>query len=376
MPPTLRAACCHVSPIFLSAKNTTEKALSYIREAAQNGADLVVFAETFIPAFPLWSSIISPAETHDFFIRMATESVYIDGEEVIAIRNAAKENNITVSVGISEKVHYSSATLFNANLIIGNDGEILVHHRKLMPTFFEKLTWSPGDGNGLKVVDVNIKGAKSQSTVTPKLGMLICGENTNSLARYSLIAQGEQIHISTWPAIWPTRIPSRPVTIPANGESRGNAQTHSVVGAPARNYDNLAANRTRAAGHCFEAKCFGIVCAGYLSPKVKADLLSLAPESSRATVEATADGCDQAESMFLDPTGTVLPGFVVDPKTGEKKETQSLRFEEGILYADLDMQATIEGKQYHDIAGGYQRLDIFNLQVNTIRRKPATFIES
>lgn len=268
-------------------------------------------------------------------------------------------------------MRYSSAALFNANLIIGNDGEILVHHRKLMPTFFEKLTWSPGDGNGLKVVDVNVKDAKSPNVTSPKLGMLICGENTNSLARYSLIAQGEQIHISTWPAMWPTRIPSRPEAEAANGEREHN----TTMDAPAKNYDNVAANRTRAAGHCFEAKCFGIVCAGYLSPAVKAELLSLTPQRSRATVEATINGCDQAESMFLDPTGTVLPGFVVDSKTGEKREVQSLRFEEGILYADLDMQATIEGKQYHDIAGGYQRLDIFNLQVNTTRRMPATFIK-
>lgn len=103
MAPTLRAAYCHAAPAFLSAKDTTEIVLSYIRDASRNDADVVVFAETFIPAFPIWSSVISPAETHDFFIRMATESVYVGGQEVTAIRHAAKENNITVSVGISEK---------------------------------------------------------------------------------------------------------------------------------------------------------------------------------------------------------------------------------------------------------------------------------
>ena len=97
--------------------------------------------------------------------------------------------------GITEKVPYSSATLFISNILIGTKGEILNYHRKLMLTFFEKLTWSPGVGHGLVV------------SLTPfgKIGTLICGENTNPLARYSLMAQGEQIHISSWPPVWPTR---------------------------------------------------------------------------------------------------------------------------------------------------------------------------
>lgn len=371
MAPVIRAACCHTSPIFLSAKETTAKCLLIIREAAQNGAHLVVFPETFIPAFPIWSAVISPAENHNFFVRMAAESVFVDGEEVAALRNAARENQVTINIGISEKVRYSSATLYNANLIIGPDGEILVHHRKLMPTFFEKLTWAPGDGHGLKVVDLEIKAPEAQKSGIAKLGMLICGENTNPLARYSLIAQGEQIHISTWPAMWPTRIPGPPLVKEA---SQGDLAANGTPDTKAKNYDNVAANRTRAAAHCFEGKCFGIVCAGFMGPALKSDLLASVSESAKAAVASTVEYCDQAESMFLDPTGALLPGYTIDSDTGAKQETQSLRFQEGILYADLDMQATVEGKQYHDVAGSYQRLDVFNLQVNTTRRAPATFI--
>jgi len=168
---------------------------------------------------------------------MAKESIFIDGEEMHAIRDAAKQTETIVSVGISEKVRYSTAMMFNSNIILGSDGEILVHHRELMPTFFEKLTWSPGDGNGLRVAN----------TKFGKIGALICGENTNPLARYALMAQGEQVHISTWPAVWPT-------VVLTGGEMAGRRPR----------YDNSAANTRRAAAHCFENKCFGILCAGHL----------------------------------------------------------------------------------------------------------------
>ncbi|KKY34024.1 putative nitrilase [Diaporthe ampelina] len=104
---------------------------------------------------------------------MALESVFVDGEEIQAIRATAKQTGAIVSIGISEKVHSSSATLYNSNLLIGSNGDVLVHHRKLVPTFFEKLTWSNGDGHGLRVSE----------TAFGKIGNLICGENTNSLAR-------------------------------------------------------------------------------------------------------------------------------------------------------------------------------------------------
>ncbi|KAF4304478.1 putative nitrilase protein [Botryosphaeria dothidea] len=335
----IRVAACHASPVVLSAAETTKKCISLIREAAGSGAQLVIFPETYIPAFPVWSSMLPPTDNHGFFSRMAHESIYVDGEEIQAIRNVAKEKNIFVSVGISEKVRYSSATLFNTNLIIGS-GEILVHHRKMMPTFFEKLTWSPGDGHGLRVVDI----------ASCKLGALICGENTNPLARYSLMAQGEQLHISTWPPIWPTRDPTV---------------------SSAANYDNVAANRTRAAAHCFEGKCFGVLCAGYLD-SVGVDAI-VSASSNPGLVRRVIENSPRGASMFLDPTGAPVTGFVI--KAGERQEKDYLQDEEGIIYADLDLERCIEGKQFHDVVGGYQRLDIFDLKVDRSRRDPASFTD-
>ena len=304
---------------------------------------------------------------------MVSESLYFDGAEILAIRHAAAQAKMVVSLGFSEKVRYSSATLFNSNLVIGSEGEVLVHHRKLVPTFFEKLTWSSGDGFGLRVAETGVG----------RLGALVCGENTNPLARYALMAQGEQVHISTWPAIWPTRLVQGDGAPSASTKDRASSasKTGSVHGSEAKvpakkaSYDNVAANRTRAAAHCFEAKCFGILCSGYLSDSNISDLISESGNLDSAAIE-TVKNSSRGASMFLDPTGAVHPAFTVDPVSGKKEEKDMLQAEEGILYADLDLNDCVEGKQYHDVVGGYQRLDVFDLKVDRRRREPATFVNA
>ncbi|KAI1039535.1 hypothetical protein LB505_002614 [Fusarium chuoi] len=345
----IRIAACHVSPIFLSAKATTSKAIGLIKQAAENKANLVVFPETYISAFPIWSSIRAPTENHDLFRQMAHESIFADGDEIHAIRNTAKQANIMVSLGFSEKTRFSSATLYNSNIFIGDSGEVLIHHRKLMPTFFEKLTWAPGDGHGLRVAD----------TPFGKIGNLICGENTSPLARYSLMAQGENIHISTWPPIWPTRV---------SPPDEGSGSSGKTSDKP--NYDNVTANRIRAAAHCFEAKCFGVLCSGVLGE----DAIDAVSGGSAYLIEVLQQS-QRGATQFLDPTGAPLKGFTIDSQTGEAVATDFLQHDEGILYADLDIEDCIEGKQYHDVVGGYQRLDVFDLKVNRTRREPVTFTE-
>lgn len=365
MAPAFRVAACHVSPIYLNAAETTNKCISLINEAADNGAHMVVFPETYIPAFPFWSAILSPAETHEFFIKMAKESVYADGDEMSSIRNAARDKNVYVSVGVSEKVRYSSATLFNTNFIISPNGEILVHHRKLQATFFEKLTWSMGDGHGLKVVDCMPSGPDGPRA---KVGALICGENTNPLARYTLIAQGEQFHISTWPAKWPTKpVTTAPLATKTDDEEKSTVTTRGA-------FDNIVLNRTRCASQCVEGKCFGVLCAGFMSQQMIDAVVSMTPSSGKEVVRLTMEHSAQAETLFLGPSGAPIPAFAIDKDTKEKTQVEALRFQEGILYADLDMEATIEGKQFHDVAGSYQRLDVFDLKVDMTRRVPLKIV--
>jgi nitrilase len=348
----LRVAACHISPLFLNARATTDKAISFIKQAAARKANLIVFPETYISAFPTWSSIRPPTENHDLFQRMVKHSIYADGEELEAVRETARSTGCVVSMGFSEKSRHSNACLYNSNLIIDTDGKVLVHHRKLVPTFFEKLTWSPGDGHGLRVAE----------TKFGRVGALICGENTNPLARYSLMAQAEQIHISSWPAIWPTRTMIQ----------KKQASEKDDKPSPA-NYDNLAANRTRAAAHCFEAKCFGVACSGHLGEDAIEAVVQGASQPD--VVAETLRAMPRAATFFLDPTGAPLQSFIFAEGSDESKQVSHLQNEEGILYADMDLDACIEGKQYHDVVGGYQRPDVFDLNVDRSRKDPVHFTD-
>ena len=121
----------------------------------------------------------------------------IPGAELDRVCATARKFSIVVSLGLNERAESSLGCLYNSNVLIGEDGTVLNHHRKIVPTFYEKLTWAAGDGAGLRVCE----------TACGRIGMLICGENTNPLARYAMIAQGEQIHISSYPPVWPTHDP-------------------------------------------------------------------------------------------------------------------------------------------------------------------------
>jgi nitrilase len=321
MLPHFKAAAVHAAPVFLDKHATTKKAVSLIREAARAGAGVVAFPETFIPAFPVWAALWAPIDNHDLFVRMADQSVLVDGPEVKLLRDEARSLGIIVSIGISERSPVSVGGLWNSNLLIGDDGEILNHHRKLVPTFYEKLIWGSGDGAGLRVVDTRVG----------RIGQLICGENTNPLARFALMAEGEQFHISSWPPVWPTRRP-----------------------ADGGNYHIAAATRIRASAHCFEAKVFGLVTAGVLDRAAR-DMLVARDPAAADVLDATP----RAASFFIDPTGEQI---------GE-----ALCEDEGILYADIDLNRCVEPKQFHDVVGYYNRFDIFDLRVNRRRLGPVCF---
>ena len=313
--PAYKVAAAHVAPVFLDLEATVQKACSLIGEAARNGARLIAFPETYIPAFPVWSALRAPIHNHDLFKRLAAASIRVPGPEVAAICAAARDGGIFVSMGINEGTDASVGCIWNANLFIGEDGSVLNHHRKLVPTFYEKLTWANGDGSGLRVVE----------TPLGRIGMLICGENTNPLARFTLMAQGEQVHVSTYPPAWPTRDPK------AGG-----------------NYDLAGAIRIRAGAHAFEAKCFNVVASGFMDKPMR-----------DALAGRILDGSPRGVSMIIGPDAEPV--------------CQVLCEEEGILYADIDLDACVEPKQFHDVVGSYNRFDIFHLTVDRSRNRPVTF---
>jgi aliphatic nitrilase len=321
--PKFKACSAHVAPVFLDAQATVQKACGLIAEAARAGARLMAFPESFVPAFPIWAGVAAPIHNHEFFKRLAAESIEVPGPQVQQLCDTAREHEIMVSIGISERSPVSVGCLWNSNLLIGADGLLLNHHRKLMPTFYEKLIWAPGDGAGLRVLD----------TPLGKIGMLICGENTNPLARYSLMAQGEQVHVSSYPPVWPTR--------PSNQPGR---------------YDLAAAIRIRAGAHSFEGKVFNIVSSALLD-KSALDALPGLSRDARETLEQSP----QAVSMFIAPSGEVV--------------SDTLSESEGLLYQDIDIAQCVEPKQFHDVVGYYNRFDVFDLKVTRKRLSPIRFID-
>lgn len=322
--PRFKAAACHIASVFLDADATVDKGLSFIREAAKAGASLVAFPESFVPGFPIWAALRAPIENHDFFRSLAMQSVRKDGPEVTRLCAAAREHGVYVSTGVSEGTDASVGCLWNSNLLIGPDGTIINHHRKLVPTFYEKLIWANGDARGLRVTQTEIG----------RLGMLICGENTNPLSRYALMAEGEQVHISTYPPIWPTRPPS---------DNTG--------------YDLRKAIEIRAGAHSFEAKVFNIV-----SSALADESLIAAVAREDKSIRESIERSPKSVSMILDPTGSVM--------------SEVISGEEGIVYGEIDTALSVEPKQFHDVVGYYNRFDIFDVKIDRSAREPARYVET
>jgi aliphatic nitrilase len=300
-----------------------DKAVALIGEAAGNGAALVAFPESFVPAFPVWAALRAPILNHDFFRALAREALRADGPEIGRVRAAARRFGVHVSLGFTEGTEASVGCLWNTNMLIGPDGAVLNLHRKLVPTFYEKLIWSNGDARGLRVV----------ATDVGRIGVLICGENTNPLSRFTLMAEGEQVHISTYPPCWPTRPPME-------------------SGA----YDLRRAIEIRAGAHAFEAKVFNIVSSAFADQTMKEKVAG----ADKAALEII-ENSPRSVSMILDPTGAII---------GEP-----LSDDEGIVYAEIDTARSVEPKQFHDVVGYYNRFDIFDLRVDRSPRDPVRFVE-
>ena len=320
--PSFQVAVVHAAPVVLDRDASIEKACSLIAEAARHGARLIAFPETFIPAFPVWSALRAPIYNHDLFCRLAASAVLVPGPDLDRVCATAREFGVLVSLGINERTNASSGCIYNSNVLIGEDGSILNHHRKIVPTFYEKLTWAAGDGAGLRVCD----------TTCGRVGMLICGENTNPLARYTMIAQGEQVHIASYPPVWPTHDPQ-----------------------DASNYDLAHAIRLRAGAHSFEAKAFTVVSSGYMDRAMFQFLSDLHPDAARIL-----EGSPRSVSLVTGPSGETVSGELCQ--------------DEGILYAEIDVSRCVEPKQFHDISGGYNRFDIFRFTVDRTAHRPVTFV--
>lgn len=311
--PRFKAAAVQSSPVFLDAAKTARKAADLISEAARNGARLVVFPEVFIPGYPYWSWITDPVTGSAWFEKLVRSSVFLPGPEIETVCAAAAANDAYVVIGVNERSPVSLGALYNTLVFIGPDGRILGKHRKLVPTWAEKLTWTGGDGSSLRVYDTQIG----------PLGGLACGENTNTLARFSLLAQGELVHTASYISL--------PVAPP--------------------DYDMAEAIKLRGQSHSFEGKVFTIISTSTVSDEIIAAMETIRPDA-RTLLERKSS----AFSGIIGPDGRVIGNGLID--------------DEGIVYADIDLGRCIQPKQMHDIVGHYNRFDVFQLHVNRAPQQP------
>ncbi len=316
--PEFKAATVQTSPVFLNVDKTIDKAISFIKEASTNGAQIIAFPEVFIAGYPYWNWIMTPVQGSKWYEALYKNSVTVPSPEIDRICEAAKDYNIHIVIGINERGD-SYGEIYNTNLIINNQGTIIGKHRKLVPTWAEKLTWTSGDGSSLKVYKTEIG----------PIGTLACGENTNTLARFTLLSQGELIHIANYISL--------PVAPP--------------------DYNMAEAIKIRAAAHSFEGKLFTIVSCSTISKEIMEALKPDVPN-----VEELLTRKNSAFSGFIGPNGAVIGEPLID--------------EEGMVYADIDLEKCIQPKQMHDILGHYNRFDIFDLRVNTAPTRKITFIDN
>jgi nitrilase len=322
---TFSAAIVQESPVFLDRDRTIDKVDDLASSAAAQGANLVVFGESFLPGFPIWNAVLRPIDQHGFFKRLVENSIEVPGESTERLARIARKYSVHLSIGVTERCVTRPATMWNSNLIFSPEGVLVGHHRKLVPTWAEKLTWAYGDARGLQVLDTNIG----------RLGTLICGENFNTLGRFALLAMGEQVHISTYPPIWPV-----------NPGSPSRDRNTELGGPPSRVYNLSEAVRIRASAHAIEGKVFNIVAATNLDDDA-VDAVAQGDDVLTAYLQDSARGC----SMIIHPSGAVLA------EIGEGKQ--------GIALADVDTGDALPLQELHDIAGHYNRFDVYRLSVNT-----------
>ncbi len=291
----VRAAAVQIAPDLASRAGTMERVLNAIAEAADKGAELIVFPETFVPWYPYFSFVLPPVQQGPEHLRLYDEAVIVPSAETRAVADAARKRNAVIVLGVNERDHGS---LFNTQLVFDVDGSIKLKRRKITPTYHERMIWGQGDGSGLKVVE----------TAVGRVGALACWEHYNPLARYALMAQHEEIHVSHFPGS---------LVGPIFGEQIEVTMRH----------------------HALESGCFVVNATGWLSEE---QIASIHPDPSLQ--KGLRDGC---MTCIITPEGR----HVVPPLTSG----------EGILIGELDMRLITKRKRMMDSVGHYARPELLHL---------------
>ena len=195
----LKVGIAQMAPVWLDRDKTLEKVSAFVEDAAKQNCELVVFGEALVPGYPFWVERTDGARFNsqlqkEIFAHYLEQGVQIEAGHLNNVCKLAKEKKITIILGTVERAHDRGGhSLYCTLVYIGNDGQIKHTHRKLMPTYEERLVWSIGDGHGLQV----------QTLKKFTGGALNCYENWMPLSRAALYGQGEDLHIALWPGSKP-----------------------------------------------------------------------------------------------------------------------------------------------------------------------------
>ncbi len=306
-----KLALVQKAPVFLDSKKSAEKAEAYIGESADQEADIIVFGEGWLSGYPAWidnavhMGCWDQKEIKDVWATMFADAIQIPGDEIQRIQDAAKQHKKYVVLGANEAIKKGkgNGTLYNTLLIIDPTGEIVIHHRKLMPTFNEKLIHGYGDAFGLKTI----------STPYGNIGGLICWEHWMPLTRQAMHDEGEDIHFGLWPAV---------------------KSSHKLA---SRHY-------------AFEGRCYVVAMGQLLLKSSIPDYLELKDEIVDNSSPYLLDG----GSCVIDPNGN----FIMEPQYGIEEilyvDLPPLKD----LYTERMNLAT---------SGHYQRPDVFSFRVDKRR---------
>jgi nitrilase len=298
---SVKVACVQAEPVIFDLEGTLGRLEVLAAEAAGNGAELVVFPETFIPAYPTsrWAKAFAgwqnPAAKETFAL-LAQNSVAIGSPAELRLGATAKELGIWLVTGVNEVEPHHPGTIYNSLLYHSPDGELTLHHRKLVPTNHERLIWGQGDGRGLHAVDTGFG----------RLGGLICWENYMPLARVALYQSGIEIYVAS-----------------TADDSEEWQSTLVHIARESRAYVVAPSHLQRASSY---------------------------PDDFPLAAELEGDDLMSfGGSAILGPDGSYLAG----PLHGEA----------GILYAELDPSHLLAERQRFDPVGHYSRPDVFQLSV-------------